>query len=106
MKYEEDDEEEGNLEAVVEENLGGNSMTANTIPLAKRRKRGRQFAAQYPLTANYEFMELRRKKLQLECAKLELEIEKIPLECAKLELEIQTMQRALLPKESEDSLQA
>lgn len=105
MKYEEDDEEDANLEAVVEENLGNNS-TANTIPLAKRRKRGRQFAAQYPLTANYEFMELRRKKLQLECAKLELEIEKIPLECAKLELEIQTMQRALLPKESEDSLQA
>ena len=104
MKYEEDDEEEANLEAVVEENLG--NTTANTIPLAKRRKRGRQFAAQYPLTANYEFMELRRKKLQLECAKLELEIEKIPLECAKLELEIQTMQRALLPKDSEESLQA
>ena len=57
------------------------------------------FSAQYPLTANYELMELRRKKLHLECAKLELELEKIPLECAKLELEIQTLQRNLLQQQ-------
>lgn len=42
-----------------------------------------------------ELNELRRKKLRLECAKLELELEKIPLECAKLELEIQHLQRTL-----------
>ena len=56
------------------------------------------------MTANYELMELRRKKLHLECAKLELELEKIPLECAKLELEIQTLQRSLLQKD-QDSIQ-
>ena len=39
--------------------------------------------------------ELRRKKLRLECMKLELEIEKLPLECAKLELEIQQLQKNL-----------
>ena len=61
------------------------------------------FSAQYPLTANYELMELRRKKLHLECAKLELELEKIPLECAKLELEIQTLQRNLLQQPSTSS---
>ena len=41
-------------------------------------------------------MDLRKKKLRLECTKLELEIEKLPLECAKLELEIQKLQRDLL----------
>jgi len=98
MKYEEGEEEdEASLEAVVEDTLAASS--ANTIPLAKRRKRSRHFAAQYPLTANYELMELRRKKLHLECAKLELELEKIPLECAKLELEIQTLQRNLLQQQ-------
>ena len=48
-------------------------------------------------------MELRRKKLHLECAKLELELEKIPLECAKLELEIQTLQRNLLQQQPSTS---
>ena len=42
-----------------------------------------------------ELVELRRKKLRLECMKLELELEKIPLECAKLELEIKHLQSAL-----------
>jgi len=47
-----------------------------------------------------ELNELRRKKLRLECAKLELELEKIPLECAKLELEIQHLQKTLVqPKQ-------
>ena len=77
----------------------GNPMTANTIPMVKSRKRKRNFASHYPLTANYELMELRKKKLQLECAKLELELEKMPLECAKLELEIQKLQRDLLTPE-------
>ena len=77
----------------------GNPMTANTIPIIKSRKRKRNFGAHYPLTANYELMELRKRKLQLECAKLELELEKIPLECAKLELEIQKLQRGLLTTE-------
>ena len=44
-------------------------------------------------------------ELHLECAKLELELEKIPLECAKLELEIQTLQRSLLQKDDQDSIQ-
>ena len=43
-----------------------------------------------------EFNELRKKKLKLECTKLELDLEKMPLECAKLELEIQQLQRELL----------
>jgi len=47
------------------------------------------------LGSQAELNELRRKKLRLECAKLELELEKIPLECAKLELEIQHLQRTL-----------
>ena len=64
----------------------GNPMTANTIPMVKSRKRKRNFAAHYPLTANYELMELRKKKLQLECAKLELELEKMPLEGAKFRI--------------------
>ena len=76
-----------------QEEVTGNPMTANTIPMVKSRKRKRNFASHYPLTANYELMELRKKKLQLECAKLELELEKMPLECAKLELEIQKLSR-------------
>ena len=82
-----------------QEEVTGNPMTANTIPMVKSRKRKRNFASHYPLTANYELMELRKKKLQLECAKLELELEKMPLECAKLELEIQKLQRDLLTPE-------
>merc|ERR1712018_408641 len=101
MKYEEDEEDEDAEMGLVDNDdpLDPNQIhttTANTIPLAKRRKRKRNFAAHYPLTANYELMELRKKKLQLECAKLELELEKMPLECAKLELEIQQLQRNLL----------
>ena len=46
--------------------------------------------------ATVELNELRKKKLRLECTKLELEIEKLPLECAKFELEIQKLQRDLL----------
>ena len=99
--FEEDDEidevgnetETGGLDAIE---VTGNPITANTIPMVKSRKRKRNFAAHYPLTANYELMELRKKKLQLECSKLELELEKMPLECAKLELEIQKLQRDLL----------
>jgi len=45
---------------------------------------------------DHELNELRRKKLRLECAKLELEVERLPLECAKLELQIQQLQRELL----------
>ncbi len=45
---------------------------------------------------DHELNELRRKKLRLECSKLELEVERLPLECAKLELEIQQLQRELL----------
>ena len=102
LKYEEDMEDDDDTETgldAMEDHVGeteGDPATANTIPLAKRRKRKRNFAAHYPLTANYELMELRKKKLQLECAKLELELEKMPLECAKLELEIQKLQRDLL----------
>ena len=84
------------LENVEEPSRIITNITANTIPLAKGRKRKRNFAAHYPLTANYELMELRKKKLQLECAKLELDLEKIPLECAKLELEIQKLQGDLV----------
>ena len=104
FKYDEDeqDEEEENLENFGE-NQEMNENTANSIPLAKSRKRKRSnFAFHYPLTANYELMELRKKKLQLECAKLELELEKMPLECAKLELEIQQLQRNLLSDQQND----
>ena len=47
-------------------------------------------------SGDHELYELRRKKLRLECSKLELEIERLPLECAKLELQIQQLQRDLL----------
>ncbi len=47
-------------------------------------------------SVDHELYELRRKKLRLECSKLELEIERLPLECAKLELQIQQLQRDLL----------
>jgi len=54
-----------------------------------------------------ELNELRRKKLRLECAKLELELEKIPLECAKLELEIQHLQKTLVqPKQGSSAGQS
>merc|ERR1719445_620628 len=97
-EFDDDDEEDENdTETGMDQvEVTGNPMTANTIPMVKSRKRKRNFAAHYPLTANYELMELRKKKLQLECAKLELELEKMPLECAKLELEIQQLQRNLL----------
>ena len=46
MKYEEGEEEdEASLEAVVEDSLAASS--ANTIPLAKRRKRSRHFAGTF-----------------------------------------------------------
>ena len=46
MKYEEGEEEdEASLEAVVEDTLAASS--ANTIPLAKRRKRSRHFAGTF-----------------------------------------------------------
>jgi hypothetical protein len=48
------------------------------------------------VSGDQELYELRRKKLRLECSKLELEIERIPLECAKLELQIQLLQRELM----------
>jgi hypothetical protein len=48
------------------------------------------------VSGDSELNDLRRKKLRLECSKLELEIERIPLECAKLELQIQLLQRDLL----------
>lgn len=108
FKYEDEEEMEDD-EEVAAAAAGGdatenyqdqenpNADTANAIPLPKSRKRKRpNLAFHYPLTANYELMELRKKKLQLECAKLELELEKMPLECAKLELEIQQLQRNLL----------
>lgn len=67
----------------------------------KRRRVGASNAAIRAMTvaspvASAELGELRKKKLRLECTKLELEIEKLPLECAKLELEIQKLQRDLL----------
>ena len=104
FKYEDEEEMEDDEEVAgdpeMDENPNSetiNENTANAIPLPKSRKRKRpNFAFHYPLTANYELMELRKKKLQLECAKLELELEKMPLECAKLELEIQQLQRNLL----------
>ncbi len=92
----EEDEDEEMTAAVDESQEPQNQSTANTIPLPKRRKRKRNFAAHFPLSANYELMELRKKKLQLECARMELEMEKLPLECAKLELEIQLLQRDLM----------
>lgn len=95
MKYDDEEDEDDDTEPGLDP-IEDVPVTANTIPLAKRRKRKRNFASHYPLTANYELMELRKKKLQLECAKLELELEKMPLECAKLELEIQKLQRDLL----------
>lgn len=42
-----------------------------------------------------EVSALAKKKIQLECRKLEMQMEQIPLECAKLELEIQQLQRDL-----------
>ena len=115
LKYEDDEEEdeedtETGLDAMEDHAQTDQDVepltitnTANIIPLPKRRKRKRQLA-HYPLTANYEIMELRKKKLQLECAKLELELEKMPLECAKLELEIQKMQRDLLNNPASNSI--
>ena len=104
LKYDDSDEDD-EIDEVGNETETGldtiemteNPITANTIPMAKiYPKRKRYFAAHYPLTANYQLMELRKKKLRLECSKLELELEKMPLECAKLELEIQKLQRDLL----------
>ena len=68
-------------------------------PGIKQKKRGRKKRV-FPTfnmggTGPVEMNELRRKKLRLECMRLELEIEKLPLECAKLELEIQQLQRNL-----------
>lgn len=103
IKYDEDEEEDDDTETGMETMEDPISNTANTIPLPKNRKRKRNFAAHYPLTANYELMELRKKKLQLECAKLELELEKMPLECAKLELEIQKLQRDLLSSNNQNN---
>ena len=107
FKYEDEEEMEDDEEVTAaaggdatenyQDEENPNADTANAIPLPKSRKRKRpNLAFHYPLTANYELMELRKKKLQLECAKLELELEKMPLECAKLELEIQQLQRNLL----------
>jgi len=43
-----------------------------------------------------DVMNLKKRKLQLECKTLQGEMDKIPLECAKLELEIQSLQQKLL----------
>ena len=96
IKYDDMEDSESESDLMTTSEFPPN--TANTIPLSRKRKRAklRNFAAHFPLSANYELVELRKKKLQLECAKLELELEKIPLECAKLELEIQLLQRDLL----------
>ena len=100
FKVDEDEDEDDDTEAFDAQDESQNTNSANAIPLPKSRKRKRSFV-HYPLSANYELMELRKKKLQLECAKLELELEKMPLECAKLELEIQQLQRNLLSEQNE-----
>ena len=83
IKFEEDDEEDWSVGA-------GDSEE----PKAKRKARKRPLSLMPGGQA--EVNELRRKKLRLECIKLELEIEKLPLECAKLELEIQRLQKQKL----------
>ena len=105
MLFKVDGDDEEDLDEDTDAFDGESEMknSANAIPLPKSRKRKRNFG-QFPLSANYELMELRKKKLQLECAKLELELEKMPLECAKLELEIQQLQRNLL-NDQNDTIQ-
>ena len=117
VKFEEDDDDDddggfvGTDEAVETNNtVSGGAVTVNgngtdypsglpVSPGVKQKKRGRKKRV-FPTfnmggTGPVEMNELRRKKLRLECMKLELEIEKLPLECAKLELEIQQLQKNL-----------
>ena len=117
VKFEEDDDDDddggfvGTDEAVETNNtVSGGAVTVNgngtdypsgipVPPGVKQKKRGRKKRV-FPTfnmggTGPVEMNELRRKKLRLECMKLELEIEKLPLECAKLELEIQQLQKNL-----------
>ena len=117
VKFEEDDDDDddggfiGGDEGTDANNVSvGNSNVVNgngtdypsSVPVppgVKQKKRGRKKRV-FPTfnmggTGPVEMNELRRKKLRLECMKLELEIEKLPLECAKLELEIQQLQRNL-----------
>ena len=117
VKFEEDDYDDddggfvGTDEAVETNNtVSGGAVTVNgngtdypsglpVPPGVKQKKRGRKKRV-FPTfnmggTGPVEMNELRRKKLRLECMKLELEIEKLPLECAKLELEIQQLQKNL-----------
>ena len=116
VKFEEDDDDDddggfvGNEEAGMNSNTAGGTNAVNgnageypagvpVPPGVKQKKRGRKKRI-FPTfnmgaTGPVEMNELRRKKLRLECMRLELEIEKLPLECAKLELEIQQLQRNL-----------
>jgi len=117
VKFEEDDDDEDDAAFIGGEDASetnntsvGNSNVVNgngadypsggpVPPGVKQKKRGRKKRI-FPTfnmggTGPVEMNELRRKKLRLECMKLELEIEKLPLECAKLELEIQQLQRNL-----------
>ena len=117
VKFEEDDDDEDDAAFIGGEDGSeanntsvGNSNVVNgngadypsggpVPPGVKQKKRGRKKRI-FPTfnmggTGPVEMNELRRKKLRLECMKLELEIEKLPLECAKLELEIQQLQRNL-----------
>jgi len=93
----EDEDEEGEGEEGWQQQqqaAGPPPSTANE-PKAKRKAAGRKRPLMLMQTAGSqaEMAELRRKKLRLECMKLELELEKLPLECAKLELEIQRLQQ-------------
>ena len=118
VKFEEDDDDDddGGFVGGEEEGDGNNAsgiVVSNTVngnggeypagvpvpPGVKQKKRGRKKRI-FPTfnmggSGPVEMNELRRKKLRLECMRLELEIEKLPLECAKLELEIQQLQRNL-----------
>jgi hypothetical protein len=79
---------------------------SNPPPKRRKRRRGgasnaRSMRVPSPVVnitnvGSPELNELRKKKLRLECTKLELDIEKLPLECAMLELEIQKLQRDLI----------
>ena len=116
VKFEDEDEddEDGFVGGGSQEETTNNATTATNVvngngeeypagapipPGVKQKKRGRKKRV-FPTfnmgaTGPVEMNELRRKKLRLECMKLELEIEKLPLECAKLELEIQQLQKGL-----------
>jgi len=94
IKFEDDDDEEY-IDDNDDSNVMLDSYGGGGIMTRKRRSK-MSSANRWSVSGDSELNDLRRKKLRLECSKLELEIERIPLECAKLELQIQLLQRDLL----------